>query len=39
METSRELKFDRLLKQDIEDGIVTIEEKELKNIEDREYLL
>lgn len=32
-------KFDRLLKQDLEDGIVTIEEKELKNIEDREYLL
>lgn len=32
-------KFDRLLQKDIEAGIVTIEEKELIHIEDREYLL
>lgn len=32
-------KFDMLLRKDIEDGIVTIEEKELTNIEDKEYLL
>ncbi len=32
-------KFDKLLRQDIEDGIVTIEEKELTNIDDKEYLL
>ena len=32
-------KFDKLLKDDIRDGIVTIEEKILTNIEDKEYLL
>lgn len=32
-------KFDTLLRSDIEAGIVTIEEKELTNIEDKEYLL
>lgn len=32
-------KFDQLLRKDIEDGIVTIEERELKRIEDKEYLL
>jgi hypothetical protein len=32
-------KFDQLLRKDIEDGIVTIEERELKKIEDKEYLL
>lgn len=32
-------KFDRLLRKDIEAGIVTVEEKELTHIEDREYLL
>lgn len=32
-------KFDQLLRTDIEDGIVTIEERELKRIEDKEYLL
>lgn len=32
-------KFDRLLRNDIEAGIVTVEEKELTHIEDREYLL
>lgn len=32
-------KFDRLLKKDIEDGIVTIEERLLTNIEEKEYLL
>ena len=31
-------KFDQLLRKDIEDGIVTIEERELKRIEDKEYL-
>ena len=28
-----------LLKKDIEDGVVIIEEKVLKNIEDKEYLI
>ena len=32
-------KFSILLKQDIEDGIVTIEERELTNIENKEYLI
>ena len=32
-------KFDRLLKKDIEDGIVTIEETLLKNIDDKEYYI
>lgn len=32
-------KFDRLLRKDIEDGVVTIEERELKNTEDKEYQL
>lgn len=32
-------KFDALLRKDIDDGIVIIEEKELINIEDKEYLL
>ena len=32
-------KFDQLLRKDIEDGIVTIEEREIKRIEDKEYLL
>lgn len=32
-------KFDRLLKKDIEDGIVTVEERTLKYIENNEYLL
>lgn len=32
-------KFDQLLRKDIEDGIVTIEERELKRIEDKEYLI
>ena len=32
-------KFDMLLKKDIEDGVVIIEEKVLKNIEDKEYLI
>ena len=32
-------KFDRLLKKDLEDGVVTIEERTLKYIEDNEYLL
>lgn len=32
-------KFDRLLKKDLEMGYVTIEEHELKNIEDKEYYL
>ena len=31
--------FDRLLQKDIEDGIVTIEERELTNIEDEEYMI
>lgn len=30
-------KFGRLLKKDIEDGIVTIEEKELEHIDNKEY--
>ena len=30
-------KFDKLLKQDMEDGIVTVEEKQLTNIENKEY--
>ena len=30
-------KFGRLLKKDIEDGIVTVEEKELKHIDNKEY--
>ena len=32
-------KFDKLLKKDLEDGVVTIEERTLKYIEDKEYLL
>lgn len=32
-------KFNMLLRKDIEDGIVTIEEKEFTNIEDKEYLI
>lgn len=32
-------KFDKLLQDDIRDGIVTIEEKILTNIEDKEYLI
>lgn len=32
-------KFDILLKKDIEDGVVTVEEKTLKYIENNEYLL
>ena len=32
-------KFDRLLKKDIEDGVVTVEERTLKYIENNEYLL
>lgn len=32
-------KFDQLLRKDIEDGIVTVEERELTNIEDKEYLI
>ncbi len=32
-------KFDKLLKDDIRDGIVTIEEKILTNIDDKEYLI
>ena len=32
-------KFDKLLKKDLEDGVVTIEERTLKYIEDNEYLL
>ena len=32
-------KFDKLLKQDIEDGIVTVEEKEFTNIEDKEFFI
>ena len=31
--------FDRLLRKDIEDGIVTIEERELTNVEDKEYMI
>ena len=30
-------KFDKLLRQDIEDGIVTIEERLLTNTEEKEY--
>ena len=32
-------KFDILLRNDIEAGIVTVEEKELTNIDDKEYFL
>jgi len=32
-------KFDKLLRKDIADGIVTIEERLLTNIEDKEYLI
>lgn len=32
-------KFDKLLKKDLDDGVVTIEERTLKYIEDNEYLL
>ena len=32
-------KFDRLLKKDIEAGIVTVEETILKNIDDKEYYI
>ena len=32
-------KFDALLQKDINDGIVTIEEKQLTHIEDREYYI
>ena len=32
-------KFDTLLRSDIESGIVTIEEKQLTNVEDKEYLI
>lgn len=32
-------KFDELLRKDIEDGIVIVEEKELSNIEDKEYYI
>lgn len=32
-------KFEKLLRKDIEDGIVTIEEKRLTHIDDKEYLL
>ena len=32
-------KFDKLLRKDIEEGIVTIEEREFTNIEDKEYLI
>ena len=32
-------KFDSLLRKDIEDGVVLVEEHELKNIETKEYLL
>ena len=32
-------KFDKLLRRDIEEGIVTIEEREFTNIEDKEYLI
>ena len=32
-------KFDKLLKKDLEDGVVTIEERTLKYIENNEYLL
>ena len=32
-------KFDKLIRKDIEDGIVTIEERELTNTEDKEYYI
>ena len=32
-------RFDELLRKDIEDGIVIVEEKELSNIEDKEYYI
>lgn len=32
-------KFDKLLRRDIEDGIVIVEERELKNIENQEYFI
>ena len=32
-------KFDRLLRKDIEDGVVTVEERELTNVENRYYYL
>ena len=32
-------KFDKLLRKDIEDGIVTIEEKVLTNTEDKQYFI
>lgn len=32
-------KFDKLLQKDIEEGIVTIEEKELRGIDEKEYLI
>ncbi len=32
-------KFDNLLRKDIEDGVVTIEERQLVNIEDKEYYI
>ena len=32
-------KFDKLLKKDLDEGVVTIEERTLKYIEDNEYLL
>jgi hypothetical protein len=32
-------KFDKLLQRDIEDGIVIVEERELKNIENQEYFI
>ena len=35
----RTTKFDNLLRKDIEDGVVTIEERQLVNIEDKEYYI
>ena len=32
-------RFDKLLKKDIEEGVVTIEEREFGNIEDKNYLI
>ena len=32
-------RFDKLLKNDIEEGVVTIEEREFGNIEDKYYLI
>ena len=32
-------RFDRILRKDIEEGIVTIEKRELTNIEDREFMI